>query len=1297
MKKLQLSWLVMVVGMGVSAYAQDYTIAVRPDSSGQIYLQTAVYCGMSSMQWQVRDTSQTAWQNISGATASTFAMPASDVEGNLYRCQFYFLPDTTAKYSYAFSLKLIDSIVQVGVGEYVNRQFVYYNQGDTLLGTAFPGLRTRWGCLEANAEATEELTGIGQGRLSTQVLLDSCSDMEAAAYIVDNLVFNDHNDWYLPSLEELKTIAEMYSAIGYDPLPYTDEDGYSMSFQDRYWTANSRSEANAHSVISGNINYLYNRRKYDELGVIPSRDISPYSPVSSTAFVDMRFFQFQDSPLIQVDSLDLVRSRVRYIGEANPNEEVFTLQDRARFVWASLSTPNYFEWTDTSELGIGFEINDAGFHRMKLDINAESCFALPIFSTQFKKEIFQPVVPNSFPEVYNGVADFVDVNQDGWLDVYFNGLDTSALFINMQADSFLLIPTPFEGLYGTASVWADFNNDNLIDLLLTGYEADSIPKIYHYQQQSDGGFQSVTTGIVPLVSGSIDGFDQDNDGNVDVLITGLDADGVPRTCIYRGNGDGSFVLSDIALPAFYNSTAAIDDFNKDGFEDIALIGKVDSVRTTMVLVNHLHKFEPLEIDFPGVDHGGIHWGYLDEDDRLDFVYTGLITDAIITAAGTDNGSAIQSYTMLAMQADSFFFDVAEMSGVRNDSYAFSNLDLGDYDNDGDMDITAIGIPNAGWVNYSTGGNPVIITYRSMGVLIRKDEEGYAETEVNLPLQYTGNTFSPILTAGFESSTIGFGDFDNDGKLDIIREGKNAYNGNGISLSSGVKAERSWLYRNGSLRENEAPTAPDGLHAFVHCDSIFLSWGMGVDDHTPAAHLTYEIYIGTSPGGKDVWSPLQEREIRTTYLPVRKLQPGTYFWSVRSMDGAQVRSVYAEEQSFTIIATPDTPVGTSCDDGIPYTADDQVIAGCGCSGTLVCTTLSSPGNGELEVAQDASLFWEDIPGALGYRVSMGLTPGGGELLNGLDVGLVNSYQPGALPLGDTLFVKIIPYYEEGAAVACPETSFVVSACPPITVQVTLDSMLCFGESIELNGRVYSTSGEYLDTIWTADCPFTQAVVLEILPPKSYTFDIRICEGDTLFVNGNPYFETVTDASEVVPNVGPHACDSTITFSLDVVSEPVLFDTVLITMTTADTFLLVPNGTYASYLWHDGFTGEAFPLFGPDYAPGTYELSLRVEDEAGCIWEQKVQLLVEQSVSTGEAFRGAAPSFFPNPTDGLLQVKLPRNVREIDVELITTQGRIVQQVSVSGPTGVLDLSKLPPGAYWVRWAHASRNGLERIIVK
>jgi hypothetical protein len=89
-------------------------------------------------------------------------------------------------------------------------------------------------------------------------------------------------------------------------------------------------------------------------------------------------------------------------------------------------------------------------------------------------------------------------------------------------------------------------------------------------------------------------------------------------------------------------------------------------------------------------------------------------------------------------------------------------------------------------------------------------------------------------SSFETSSATFGDFNQDGTLDIFREG------NGMG-------ETSAIYQNESCVSNSPPTIPAGLTATIlNCDSVRLDWQAVSDDHTLASNITYEIYVGSSP-------------------------------------------------------------------------------------------------------------------------------------------------------------------------------------------------------------------------------------------------------------------------------------------------------------------------------------------------------------------------------------------------------------------------------------------------------------------
>lgn len=90
----------------------------------------------------------------------------------------------------------------------------------------------------------------------------------------------------------------------------------------------------------------------------------------------------------------------------------------------------------------------------------------------------------------------------------------------------------------------------------------------------------------------------------------------------------------------------------------------------------------------------------------------------------------------------------------------------------------------------------------------------------------------------------------------------------------------------------------------------LSWDVSVDAQTPSAGLSYNLRIGTTPGGSEILSPLADAgsgyrhvvalgnaQQRTSWTGV--LEPGTYYWSVQAIDGAYAGSAFTEEQVLAV--------------------------------------------------------------------------------------------------------------------------------------------------------------------------------------------------------------------------------------------------------------------------------------------------------------------------------------------------------------------------------------------------------------
>ncbi|WP_442787770.1 GEVED domain-containing protein [Flavobacterium suncheonense] len=122
----------------------------------------------------------------------------------------------------------------------------------------------------------------------------------------------------------------------------------------------------------------------------------------------------------------------------------------------------------------------------------------------------------------------------------------------------------------------------------------------------------------------------------------------------------------------------------------------------------------------------------------------------------------------------------------------------------------------------------------------------------------------------------------------------------------------------------------------------------------------------------------------------------------------------------------------------------------------CTILSNPGNGATGV-NSGVIFWSSAAGASGYKLNVGTTPGGTDILNMTDVGNVLTYDLGALTPGGTYYVTVIPYNVIGDAVGCNASSFttcVVCYCDPIYTTGKTDGDLI--SNIEIIGTTLSNN-------------------------------------------------------------------------------------------------------------------------------------------------------------------------------------------------------------------------------------------------
>jgi hypothetical protein len=94
-----------------------------------------------------------------------------------------------------------------------------------------------------------------------------------------------------------------------------------------------------------------------------------------------------------------------------------------------------------------------------------------------------------------------------------------------------------------------------------------------------------------LYLGSAAWGDYDNDGDLDIFLTGFKSgDGVSK--IYKNNGDGSFTeQTSIYLAGVWNSSVAWADYDNDGDLDILLTGITSNGRISKIYKNNNVNFK----------------------------------------------------------------------------------------------------------------------------------------------------------------------------------------------------------------------------------------------------------------------------------------------------------------------------------------------------------------------------------------------------------------------------------------------------------------------------------------------------------------------------------------------------------------------------------------------------------------------------------------------------------------------------------------------------------------------------------
>lgn len=304
---------------------------------------------------------------------------------------------------------------------------------------------------------------------------------------------------------------------------------------------------------------------------------------------------------------------------------------------------------------------------------------------------------------------------------------------DVYSQSFTKMSAAVPSLDGGASRsvnWIDYDNDGKLDLFVSrGPSAGATPYLYH--NEGSGIFTKIITGPVVSALMKADGSSWGDFNN----------DGFPDLCVvtwynqfdflFENNGSGNFALlnsNPVSSTAGYSETCSWGDYNNDGLLDLFVTNSAGTNHKNFLYKNlgggNFQKQDTgIVVSEINATSRGVNWVDIDKDGDMDLFICNEEGQKNLLYRNNGDGSFTKiTNTPLTQTAGNWW-----------------SASWGDYDNDGNLDV---------FISNSNGQKNAL--YKNNG-------------DWNFT-QITSDTI--VNEAGYNAIT-GWGDFDNDGDLDMF--------------------------------------------------------------------------------------------------------------------------------------------------------------------------------------------------------------------------------------------------------------------------------------------------------------------------------------------------------------------------------------------------------------------------------------------------------------------------------------------------------------------------------------------------
>ncbi len=525
-----------------------------------------------------------------------------------------------------------------------------------------------------------------------------------------------------------------------------------------------------------------------------------------------------------------------------------------------------------------------------------------------------------------------------------------------------------EGFFRGSAVFADIDNDGHIDLIVKGRDLDGgwAPKVQVAMGGASGfGKGSTVLENMDIYESTLNVFDYNNDGNVDVLLscygtpllfkggntfvkvenfslednyslndddkagektteryyTGLtltadfDLDGLQdilskdshgNPVLYKNNGDGTFTkVNNSNLSPVRGGTMAVGDFNKDGYPDVAVSGWADEVSNDVCVINKNNGDGTFSVvvseNIVGVEKGGIMLADFDNDGYLDLFVTGE--------------SCPEKWAKVAYVFKNNGDGTFQTKAAANlNGSCKGGVDWADVNGDGLIDIIYTGESNSS----------------NVVVAVNNGNLSFSPKEI------------PENRVARGGAAVSAFDYNGDGIIDLAVMGYN---------DKSFLTKHFSVWNGAGVKANTVPAAPVALRMLSGDGNVTFQWDAASDGETPSASLRYNLYVKLKDGkivtnvpadpatGK-LRSGNVDAALTTTSYKLKINVADIEDWGVQAIDGAKLASAFAKVgQSAGINGRVNTgdPLTISIKDGMITMSSDAHVVVTDVAGTPLVET------------------------------------------------------------------------------------------------------------------------------------------------------------------------------------------------------------------------------------------------------------------------------------------------------------------------------------------------------------------------